>query len=157
MPTFTSLLTAAFVAVAAVGSAQEYQPKSIEFKGAPEYSDQELLAAAQLKPGMSLSVDAMKDHARILMDSGVFSAIHQYTSVVFHGVDRERHAGLELRGGQQLLIGIFRSTLEFNRFWLILLCGPDGRNGNEGCGEQGSESGHDWQGYQKSDCTHATN
>lgn len=82
MPTFTSLLTAAFVAVAAVGSAQEYQPKSIEFKGAPEYSDQELLAAAQLKPGMSLSVDAMKDHARILMDSGVFSAItFQFTGV----------------------------------------------------------------------------
>jgi outer membrane protein assembly factor BamA len=77
-----SLLTAAFVVFAALGSAQEYQPKSIEFKGAPEYSDPELLAAAQLKPGISLSVDAMKDHARILLDTGVFDNItFQFTGV----------------------------------------------------------------------------
>jgi outer membrane protein assembly factor BamA len=77
-----SLLTAAFVVFAALGSAQEYQPRSIEFKGAPEYSDQELLTAAQLKPGISLSVDAMKDHARILLDTGVFDNItFQFTGV----------------------------------------------------------------------------
>jgi hypothetical protein len=75
MRLFAPLLTAAFVAVAAFASAQEYQPKSIEFKGAPEFSAQELLAAAQIKPGISLSVDAMKDHARILLDTGVFDNI----------------------------------------------------------------------------------
>lgn len=82
MRSFAPLLTAAFVALAALGSAQQYQPKSIIFKGAPEYSDQELLAAAQLKPGISLSVDAMKDHARILLETGVFDNItFQFTGV----------------------------------------------------------------------------
>ena len=75
MHRFSSLLAAAFVVFAASGSAQEYQPRSIEFKGAPEYSDQELLAGSQLKPGISLTVDAMKDHARILLDTGVFDNI----------------------------------------------------------------------------------
>ena len=82
MRRFASLLIAAFAFLAASVSAQEYQPRSIQFKGAPDYSDQELLAAAQLKPGISLSVDAMKDHARILLDTGVFSNItFQFTGV----------------------------------------------------------------------------
>jgi outer membrane protein assembly factor BamA len=82
MRRFSSLLAAAFFVFAASGSAQEYQPRSIEFKGAPEYSDQELLAAAQLKPGISLTVDQMKDHARILLDTGVFDNItFQFTGV----------------------------------------------------------------------------
>jgi outer membrane protein assembly factor BamA len=82
MRRFVSLLAAFLVVFASLGSAQEYQPKSIQFKGAPEYSDQELLTAAQLKPGISLSVDAMKDHARILLDTGVFDNItFQFTGV----------------------------------------------------------------------------
>lgn len=82
MRSFAPLLTAAFLAFASLGSAQEYQPRSIEFKGAPEYSDQELLAAAQLKPGISLSVDAMKEHAKLLLDTGVFDNItFQFTGV----------------------------------------------------------------------------
>jgi outer membrane protein assembly factor BamA len=78
----SSLLIAALVVFAALGTAQEYQPRSIQFNGAPDYSDQELLAAAQLKPGISLSVDAMKDHAKILLDTGVFDNItFQFTGV----------------------------------------------------------------------------
>lgn len=82
MRTVPYLLIASFAVFAALGSAQEYQPRSIKFQGAPEYSDQELLSAAQLKPGMSLSVDAMKDHAKILLDTGVFDNItFQFTGV----------------------------------------------------------------------------
>ena len=76
------LLIASFAVFAALGSGQEYQPKSIQFKGAPEYSDQELMAAVQLKPGISLSVDAMKEHAKILLDTGAFDNItFQFTGV----------------------------------------------------------------------------
>jgi outer membrane protein assembly factor BamA len=82
MRSFAPLLTAAFLAIATLGSAQEYQPRSIEFKGAPEYTNQELLAAAQLKPGISLSVDAMKEHAKLLLNTGVFDNItFQFTGV----------------------------------------------------------------------------
>ena len=64
------------------GAAQEYQPRSIQFIGAPEYTDQELLAAADLKPGISLTVDAMKEHAKLLLDSGAFESItFQFTGV----------------------------------------------------------------------------
>jgi outer membrane protein assembly factor BamA len=54
-------------------SAQKFVPKSIQFKGDPEYSDQELLAAAGLKKGAVLTSAEMNDHSKQLMDSGVFS------------------------------------------------------------------------------------
>ena len=53
-------------------AAQKFTPKAIEFKGAPDYSDQELLAAAQLKPGTVMTSAEMNDHAKLLMDSGIF-------------------------------------------------------------------------------------
>lgn len=82
MRTFAHLLASVFVAFSVVASAQEYQPRSIAFKGAPEYTDQELLDAAQLKPGISLSVDGMKEHAKLLLDSGAFDSINfQFTGV----------------------------------------------------------------------------
>lgn len=84
MRNYCALLIAALLTIAGSGhtAAQEYQPKSIQFRGAPEYTETELLAAAQLKLGMSLSVDAMKDHAKVLMDSGVFESItFQFTGV----------------------------------------------------------------------------
>jgi len=55
--------------------AQKFQPKTIQFKGAPEYSDQELLAAAGLKKGVTLTVDEMKGHFQQLMDTGVFENV----------------------------------------------------------------------------------
>lgn len=84
MRNYLAFIVAALTFVSGLGNlvAQEYQPHSIQFRGAPDYSDQELLAAAQLKPGMSLSVDAMKEHAKLLMDSGVFDSItFQFTGV----------------------------------------------------------------------------
>lgn len=64
-------------------AAQKFQPKTIQFKGAPEYSDQELLAAAGLKKGVILAYADMKDHSQKLMDTGIFETL----SFKFDGVD----------------------------------------------------------------------
>ena len=64
-------------------TAQKFQPKSIQFKGAPEYSDEELMAAAGLKKGAVLAFDDMKSHSQKLMDTGLFETL----SFKFDGVD----------------------------------------------------------------------
>jgi outer membrane protein insertion porin family len=64
-------------------TAQKFQPKTIQFKGAPEYSNQELLTAAGLKMGTVLNFAEMKDHSQKLMDTGVFETL----SFKFDGVD----------------------------------------------------------------------
>ncbi len=70
------LLTVAFIVSAAVPLAgQKFQPKSILFKGDPEYSNTELMAAAGLKPGTVLSYAEMNDHSKRLMDTGVFATL----------------------------------------------------------------------------------
>ena len=50
-------------------------PQPIRFQGAPQYSQQELLAAAGLKPGMRLNSAAVRAHARQLADTGVFKEV----------------------------------------------------------------------------------
>ncbi len=62
---------------------QELQPKTIQFKGAPEYSDQELMDALGLKPGASMSSADLNGYAKRLMDSGVFDNV----GYKFDGVD----------------------------------------------------------------------
>jgi outer membrane protein insertion porin family len=64
-------------------AAQKFLPKTIQFKGDPEYSDQELLTAAGLKKGAVLNFDEMKGHSQKLMDTGVFDTL----SFKFDGVD----------------------------------------------------------------------
>ena len=64
-------------------SAQKFLPKSIQFKGDAEYTDQELLAAAGLKKGAVLTSAEMQDHAKQLMDSGVFDNL----TYKFDGID----------------------------------------------------------------------
>jgi outer membrane protein assembly factor BamA len=82
--TFFLLLTAIVLLCAGLpAAAQKFLPKTIQFKGAPEYSNQELLAAAGLKMGVVLSSEEMKSHSQKLMDTGVFEGI-TYT---FDGVD----------------------------------------------------------------------
>jgi outer membrane protein insertion porin family len=56
-------------------AAQYHQPKTIQFKGAPEYTDQELLAAADLKNGMTLTSVEINQHSKRLVDSGVFEKL----------------------------------------------------------------------------------
>ena len=54
------------------GAAQTYLAKTIEFKGAAEYTEQELLRVAELEPGAALSQSGMQEHGQKLMDTGLF-------------------------------------------------------------------------------------
>lgn len=76
--TFALLATACFLA-----EGQKFQPKSIQFKGGPDYSDQELMDAAGLKKGVVLTSAEMNDHSKKLMDSGVIDNL----TYKFDGVD----------------------------------------------------------------------
>jgi outer membrane protein insertion porin family len=69
------VLTAVLLAGPLAGlpaAAQRYQPKSIQFKVAPEYSHQELLAASGLEEGVSVSYSEMKAASQRLLDSHLF-------------------------------------------------------------------------------------
>ena len=67
----------AFVAmlVAASATAQNFQPAAIVFKGADDFTNQELMDAAGLKLGMALSSDDVNAHAKQLMSSGMFESL----------------------------------------------------------------------------------
>lgn len=68
-----SLATLVFVVFPALG--QNFQPKSIRFTGAPEYSDQELLSTVQLTPGNAISYAEMNSYAQKLVDTGMFASV----------------------------------------------------------------------------------
>lgn len=70
------------LSVCQLAPAQKFQPKTIQFKGAPEYTDDELLAAANLKRGVVLTAAEMNDHSKLLKDSGVFeNVIYKFDGV----------------------------------------------------------------------------
>jgi outer membrane protein assembly factor BamA len=50
-------------------------PKSIRFQGAPQYTQEELLAAAGLKPDSRLTAVEVKAHAKQLNDTGLFAVV----------------------------------------------------------------------------------
>ncbi len=50
-------------------------PKAIRFQGAPQYTQQELLAAAGLKPDARLNLRDVKAHAKLLNDTGLFDEV----------------------------------------------------------------------------------
>jgi outer membrane protein assembly factor BamA len=54
-------------------------PKAIRFQGAPQYTQQELLAAAGLKPDARLNSRELKAHAKQLSDTGLFKEV-KFTS-----------------------------------------------------------------------------
>jgi len=56
-------------------SAQKFIPKSIQFRGDPEYSNEEMMAAIGLKKGVALNFDEMKAYTQHLLDTGVFSTV----------------------------------------------------------------------------------
>ncbi len=73
---FALLWAVAVLSCVSISSyAQTFEPKSIEFVGAPEYSAEELLSAAALKPGTVLSYTDMNDRSQKLVNSGLFSAV----------------------------------------------------------------------------------
>jgi outer membrane protein assembly factor BamA len=76
MPTMRFLVLASLiVSVVLPAAAQKFQPKSIQFKGDPEYSNQELMTAAGLKKGVVLTYEEMNTHSKALMDTGVFAGL----------------------------------------------------------------------------------
>jgi len=105
------LLTALLVfASGQSAAAQKFQPKSIQFKGAPEYTDQELMTAAGLKLGVVLDFAEMKGHSQKLVDTGVFETLGfkfdgvdlVYTLVPFTNLYRARLENLPLTPGKEL-------------------------------------------------------
>jgi outer membrane protein assembly factor BamA len=62
-----------------LGAQKKPPSQAIRFQGAPQYTQQELLAAAGLKPDMHLSSGEVKAHAKQLSDTGLFSVV-KFTS-----------------------------------------------------------------------------
>jgi outer membrane protein insertion porin family len=55
--------------------AQKFQPKTVQFKGDPEYSDKELLAASDLKPGAVVTSPQLNDRSKSMMGTGMFDSL----------------------------------------------------------------------------------
>ena len=74
MRNLSALLFVFVASLVATGTAaaQQYHPATIQFKGAPEYTDQELMAATGLKPRMALTMDELNERSQKLIDSGLF-------------------------------------------------------------------------------------
>jgi outer membrane protein assembly factor BamA len=78
------LLTAILLLAAAPpAAAQTFIPQSIQFKGAPEYSNQELLAAVGYKKDTPIAYSEVKSHSQRLLDTGLFEA----ASFTYNGVN----------------------------------------------------------------------
>ena len=54
---------------------KQVRPKAIRFQGAPQYTQQELLGAAGLKPDARLNFREVKAHAKQLNDTGLFEEV----------------------------------------------------------------------------------
>jgi outer membrane protein assembly factor BamA len=72
--TAPSLAALVFVAAAFPAISQSFQAKSIQFAGAPGYSDQELLGTIGATPGTTLGYAEMNRAAQKLVDTGMFSS-----------------------------------------------------------------------------------
>jgi outer membrane protein assembly factor BamA len=59
---------------------QKAAPKAVRFQGAPQYSQEELLAAASLKSDARLAPREVKAHAKQLSDTGLFEEV-KFSSV----------------------------------------------------------------------------
>ena len=77
------LLTAILLLAAAPpAAAQKFIPQSIQFKGAPEYSNQELLAAVGYKNDTPIAYSEVKSLSQRLLDTGLFES----ASFTYNGV-----------------------------------------------------------------------
>src|ERR1700744_2585274 len=74
-PSASRLAMIAFIGAAFPALSQTFQPKAIQFEGAPEYSSQELLSATGLQPGTVLAYAEMNSQAQKLVDTGIFSSV----------------------------------------------------------------------------------
>jgi outer membrane protein assembly factor BamA len=71
----SSAFAAAIFSTAFVAQAQQFIPKSIQFHGDPEYSNEEMLAASGLKKGAALNYPQMNAVSKVLMDTGMFASL----------------------------------------------------------------------------------
>ena len=62
-------------AAAVTAPAQKFIPKTIQFHGAPEYTDQELMTAAGLKKGEMLDYAGMNARSQQLLATGVLATV----------------------------------------------------------------------------------
>ena len=71
-----ALIAALLVLCSLASPAQKKAPpKAIRFQGAPQYAQEELLAASGLKPGARLSPSEVKTRAKQLNDTGLFAVV----------------------------------------------------------------------------------
>ena len=70
-----ALIAAPFLCSLPLPAQKKTPPKAIRFQGAPQYTQEELLAAAGLKPGARLTSNDVKAHARQLNDTGLFAVV----------------------------------------------------------------------------------
>ena len=68
-------LSVALLATAFSAWSQKFIPKTIQFKGDPEYSTEEMLAASGLKKGETLDYAGMNECSKRLMDTGMFASL----------------------------------------------------------------------------------
>ncbi len=74
-PVFLLLAALAVSVGACPAPAQKFLPKSIQFQGDPEYSNDELLSETGLKKGVLLSYADMQDYSKRLLGSGAFASV----------------------------------------------------------------------------------
>jgi len=74
-PKLIPAVLAALLCASVSAHAQNFIPKSIQFKGDPDHSTDELLAAAELKKGIALNYAQMNEVSKRLMDTGMFSSL----------------------------------------------------------------------------------
>jgi outer membrane protein assembly factor BamA len=77
------LYTLALLFILRSAAAQTFTPKSIQFKGAPGYTNQELLDGVGLKLREPIAYSSVKEHSQRLLDTGLFSS----ASFTFNGVN----------------------------------------------------------------------
>jgi outer membrane protein assembly factor BamA len=72
-----AVLIAASLLLSSLSSLAQHKvpPKAIRFQGAPQFTQEELLAAAGLKPDTRLTASDVKTHAKQLNDTGMFAAV----------------------------------------------------------------------------------
>ena len=74
-PKLILAVLAALLCASVSAHAQDFIPKSIQFNGDPEYSNDELLAFSGLKKGDTLTYAQMNEVSKRLMDTGMFASL----------------------------------------------------------------------------------
>jgi hypothetical protein len=77
------MAASALCAIASSAVAQSFTPRTIQFKGVPEYTNQELLAGAGIPANKQIDVARISSYGQRLIDTGMFATV----SYKFDGQD----------------------------------------------------------------------